>query len=251
MTKISKKNDKENKARNEMPQGLSGKKINRLRDWQRYVRKETQRIARGEGFAKPVDKTKPPLPKGPAQKQAKKKGKPVLRKTPRQISTEDLEHIEENTEFESDINVLMTDSGVELDDDLRDWVDPIVKSKPRTPATEKTKPKTAKAESSKKDGNSKSETLELFGKELEKARRKKKSPRKTREHLIENLLDPIITLDEAAVILNVCKTTVRRYTNARKLECLRTPGNQRRFRLSTVLEFLEDKEGRRSSRSVD
>lgn len=240
-----------------MPQGLSGKRINRLRDWQRYVRKETQRIARGEALIKSIETVKPPVPKGPAPKPKKKTSKemPILESASHQMTTEDLGSIEETTEFDSDIDVLMTDSGVELDDDLRDWVEPIVQAKPQTatPIKEKKSDKSAKAQtkSAKKEGNSKSETLELFGKELEKARRKKKSPRKTREHLIENLLDPIITLDEAAVILNVCKTTVRRYTNGGKLKCLRTPGNQRRFRLSTVLEFLEDKEGRRPSRSVD
>jgi excisionase family DNA binding protein len=248
MTKKTKKNDKENKARKEMPQGLSGKKANVLRDWQRYVRKETQRIARGEELLKPVEATKPPIPKGPAQKKTRKKEntKPVAQATPHSMTTEDLEPIEEITEFDQDINTLMSDSGVEIDDDLRDWVEPIVTAKPQAPPVAK-----PKAKPSKKDKQSKSDTLELFGEQLEKARRKKKSPRKTRENLIENLLDPIITLDEAAVILNVCKTTVRRYTNAGKIECLRTPGNQRRFRLSTVLEFLEDREGRKTSRIAD
>jgi len=231
-----------------MPQGLSGKKANVLRDWQRYVRKETQRIARGEGLIKPVKATKPPVPKGPTQKKTRKNEnyKPVAQATPHSMTTEDLEPIEEITEFDQDINTLMSDSGVEIDDDLRDWVEPIATTKPQAPPTAK-----PKAKPSKKDKQSKSDTLELFGAELEKARRKKKSPRKTRENLIENLLDPIITLDEAAVILNVCKTTVRRYTNANKIECLRTPGNQRRFRLSTVLEFLEDREGRKTSRIAD
>lgn len=238
-----------------MPQGLSGKKVNVLRDWQRYVRKETQRISRGEGLIKPIEAAKPPLPKGPAQKITRKNenAKPVAQEIPRSMTTEDLEPIEEITEFDQDINTLMTDSGVEIDDDLRDWVKPIVTAKSQAPPVEKptAKTKTLKDKPYKKDNLSKSETLELFGEELEKARRKKKSPRKTRENLIENLLDPIITLDEAAVILNVCKTSVRRYTNAGKIVCLRTPGNQRRFRLSTVLEFLEDREGSKTSRLAD
>jgi excisionase family DNA binding protein len=67
-----------------------------------------------------------------------------------------------------------------------------------------------------------------------------KSPfRETREALIGRLLDPQLTLEEAARILGVCPTTVRRYTNRGMLHCHRTPGNQRRFRMSDVLQFLE------------
>lgn len=67
-----------------------------------------------------------------------------------------------------------------------------------------------------------------------------KSPfRETREDLIGRLLDPQLTLEEAARILGVCPTTVRRYTNRGMLHCHRTPGNQRRFRMSDVLQFLE------------
>ena len=65
----------------------------------------------------------------------------------------------------------------------------------------------------------------------------------TREELITRLLDPIISLDEAARILSVCPTTVRRYTNRGVLQHLRTVGNQRRFRLSDVLAFLESSSG--------
>lgn len=63
--------------------------------------------------------------------------------------------------------------------------------------------------------------------------------KETREQLIAKLLDPTISLEEAARILNVCPTTVRRYTNRGVLQHLRTAGNQRRFRLSDVLSFLE------------
>jgi excisionase family DNA binding protein len=67
-----------------------------------------------------------------------------------------------------------------------------------------------------------------------------KSPfRETREELIRRLLDPQLTLEEAARVLGVCPTTVRRYTNRGMLHCHRTPGNQRRFRMSDVLQFVE------------
>ncbi len=64
----------------------------------------------------------------------------------------------------------------------------------------------------------------------------------TRQDLIERLLDPVLTLREAALLLDVCPTTVRRYTNRGLLNCFRTPGNQRRFHLSDVLDFLERRE---------
>jgi excisionase family DNA binding protein len=68
-----------------------------------------------------------------------------------------------------------------------------------------------------------------------------RSPRavESREHLVQRLLDPVLTLEEAATLLDVCPTTVRRYTNRGVLKCYRTPGNQRRFRLSEVMAFME------------
>lgn len=64
--------------------------------------------------------------------------------------------------------------------------------------------------------------------------------KETREELIARLLDPPLTLEETARLLGVCPTTVRRYTNRGWLKHYRTPGNQRRFRLSAVLAFLEE-----------
>ena len=61
----------------------------------------------------------------------------------------------------------------------------------------------------------------------------------TRDELLRRLLDPTLTLEEAAQVLDVCPTTVRRYTNRGVLPHFRTSGNQRRFRLSHVLAFLE------------
>jgi excisionase family DNA binding protein len=70
--------------------------------------------------------------------------------------------------------------------------------------------------------------------------------KETREELLARLLDPELTLEEAAQVLNVCPTTVRRYTNRGVLPHYRTIGNQRRFRLSQVLAFLELQETSRS-----
>ena len=63
--------------------------------------------------------------------------------------------------------------------------------------------------------------------------------KETREELLQRLLDPLISLEEAARLLDVCPTTVRRYTNRGLLRHHRTAGNQRRFRLSDVLAFME------------
>ncbi len=63
--------------------------------------------------------------------------------------------------------------------------------------------------------------------------------KESREEFLRRLLDPALTLEEAARVLNVCPTTVRRYTNKGLLNHFRTPGNQRRFRLSEVLSFME------------
>jgi excisionase family DNA binding protein len=60
----------------------------------------------------------------------------------------------------------------------------------------------------------------------------------TREELLRRLLDPVLSLEEAAQVLGVCTTTVRRYTNRGLLKHHRTSGNQRRFKLSDVLSFM-------------
>ena len=73
-----------------------------------------------------------------------------------------------------------------------------------------------------------------------------------RQHLLEKLLNPELTLEETAHLLKVCPTTVRRYTNQgvlkhhrkglegvaeTEVESFKT--KQRRFRLLDVLEFLD------------
>lgn len=62
----------------------------------------------------------------------------------------------------------------------------------------------------------------------------------SREEIIRRVLDPELSLHEAAAVLNLSKATVRRYTDQRKLACLRTEGGQRRFRLSALLGFLDE-----------
>jgi len=77
----------------------------------------------------------------------------------------------------------------------------------------------------------------------------------TRQELIARLLDPVLSLEETARILNVCPATVRRYTNRGLLNHYRKDTDtkfapqqgakdtrQRRFRLSDVIAFLEEHE---------
>ncbi|GBC92923.1 hypothetical protein HRbin15_01406 [bacterium HR15] len=64
--------------------------------------------------------------------------------------------------------------------------------------------------------------------------------RESREELIARLTDPVLTLEEVARLLGVCPATVRRYTNRGWLRHFRTEGNQRRFRLSDIVAFLEE-----------
>jgi excisionase family DNA binding protein len=65
--------------------------------------------------------------------------------------------------------------------------------------------------------------------------------RESREELLQRLLDPVLSLEETALLLGVCSATVRRYTNKGHLNHFRTEGNQRRFRFSDVVEFLESR----------
>lgn len=63
--------------------------------------------------------------------------------------------------------------------------------------------------------------------------------KESREELIRRLLDPELSLEETSRLLGVCPATVRRYTNRKWLTHHRTPGGQRRFRLSDIVRFVE------------
>ncbi len=63
---------------------------------------------------------------------------------------------------------------------------------------------------------------------------------KSREEILERLVNPTLTLEEAAKVMGVCKATVRRYTAKGILPHYRTPGNQRRFKLNDIISFLEN-----------
>lgn len=72
--------------------------------------------------------------------------------------------------------------------------------------------------------------------------------KESRRELVERLLNPSLTLEDTARLLGVCPTTVRRYTERGLLNHYRTPGNQRRFRLSDVIAFLEARQQAQENR---
>ena len=64
--------------------------------------------------------------------------------------------------------------------------------------------------------------------------------KESREELMHRLIDPELNLEDASRLLGVCPATVRRYTNRGWLKHHRTRGNQRRFRLSGIVAFVEE-----------
>lgn len=66
---------------------------------------------------------------------------------------------------------------------------------------------------------------------------------RSRQQVLHRLLDPEVTLHEAALLLNISKSTLRRYTDSDRLPSFRSPGGQRRFHLSELLAFVENRRG--------
>jgi hypothetical protein len=63
-----------------------------------------------------------------------------------------------------------------------------------------------------------------------------------RDELLARLLNPTITLEETALILDTCPTTVRRYANMGLLTHVQAPGDQKRYRLSDVLAVMQNRD---------
>ena len=60
----------------------------------------------------------------------------------------------------------------------------------------------------------------------------------TRRQLIQRLENPELSLQEAAILLGVCRATVRRYCDENILRHIRTDGGQRRFYYQDIKEFI-------------
>ena len=67
----------------------------------------------------------------------------------------------------------------------------------------------------------------------------------TREQLLERLRNPPLSLHETSILLRVSRATVRRYADAGRLPCLRTPGGQRRFALRDIEAFYRQLKAKR------
>jgi excisionase family DNA binding protein len=72
----------------------------------------------------------------------------------------------------------------------------------------------------------------------------KTETKESRQELIARLTNPVLSLEDTARLLGVCPATVRRYTDRGWLHHFRTEGNQRRFRLSDIVQFLEEQANR-------
>lgn len=70
----------------------------------------------------------------------------------------------------------------------------------------------------------------------------------TRAQMLARLTNPMISLHEASVILDVCSATVRRYSDLGTLPHVRTQGGQRRFRLREVLALARTLETKKRKR---
>ncbi len=128
--------------------------------------------------------------------------------------------------------------------DVRDWnkyVDMVGKTVSKRPIADTAAPPAPDGSAGAADAIAPPPGDDLTAEAEALAPRKGRGPRKeeTREELLARLLDPTLTLEETARILEVCPTTVRRYTNKGILPHERSQGNQRRFKLSSVIAFRE------------
>jgi excisionase family DNA binding protein len=269
-------------------------------DWQRYVRKETQRLMQKSGrqvvpvsFAEPESQPKPKPPQEDVKAAAESQPvdleegrRPPVPGVPReealQVSDDEIGRTVKPFTVDDYRSIRpLTGSDIFSGDEegsagayesvaVEEAAETAVPTKVDTPRVEKLKAAepevieptveeepAKKAKGKKKKGRKKKERedeLELFDsvnehQTISRQRLTRKS-KIVREELIEKLLDPVISLEEAATLIGVCKTTVRRYTNKGELECLRTPGQQRRFKLSQVLEFVKKREAEQKSKGA-
>ncbi|MBI3920693.1 MAG: helix-turn-helix domain-containing protein [Armatimonadetes bacterium] len=72
-----------------------------------------------------------------------------------------------------------------------------------------------------------------------------------RSRLFQRLVNPELSLRETALLLNVCPTTIRRYTNSGILPHHRGSGNHRRFWLKDIVMFVDHYGGRRKESGTE
>ena len=70
------------------------------------------------------------------------------------------------------------------------------------------------------------------------AKQRNRGTQETRRQLMARLENPEISLQEAAILLGVCRATVRNYCDEGLLRHTRTEGGQRRFRYLDIKDFI-------------
>lgn len=86
---------------------------------------------------------------------------------------------------------------------------------------------------------------EVVPKSGDDAKKRVRLKPETREQLLERLRNPPLSLHETSILLRVSRATVRRYADAGRLPCLRTPGGQRRFALRDIEAFYRQLKSKR------
>lgn len=72
-------------------------------------------------------------------------------------------------------------------------------------------------------------------------KQRRRGTQETRRQLIARLENPELSLQEAAILLGVCRATVRTYCDEGLLRHTRTEGGQRRFHYLDIKDFLRKK----------
>jgi excisionase family DNA binding protein len=78
--------------------------------------------------------------------------------------------------------------------------------------------------------------------------RRQRQVTETRRELFARLENPEISLEEAAILLNLCRATIRRYSDSGLLPSHRTPGGQRRFYFQDVKRFMLQRQKEKKKR---
>ena len=129
--------------------------------------------------------------------------------------------------------VFMKNSAPDAMVSQRSFAPPASPSNPKPPARAGAAPRRSVAKKAPPDG-APSKTASKAGDDAKKRVRLKPE---TREQLLERLRNPPLSLHETSILLRVSRATVRRYADAGRLPCLRTPGGQRRFALRDIETF--------------
>lgn len=78
--------------------------------------------------------------------------------------------------------------------------------------------------------------------------RRQRQVTETRRELFARLENPEISLEEAAILLNLCRATIRRYSDSGLLPSHRTAGGQRRFYFQDVKRFMLQRQKEKKKR---